>query len=66
MLIQDQGDCQNKKMYINVVLNAWPKIVSVVEKLTWDECVAVSSLFSKVSLEFVLGVKHVLKSSIVP
>ena len=66
VLIQEQGDCQSNKMYLNVVLNAWPRIVSVVEKLTWDEFVAVSAVFSKVSLECVLGVKHVLKFPIVP
>ena len=66
VLIQDQGDCQSKKMYLDVVLNAWPRIVSVVEKLTWDEHVAVSAVFSKVYLECVLSVKHVLKSPIVP
>ena len=66
VIIQDQGDCRSKKMYLDAVLNAWPKIISVVEKLTRDECVAVGAVFSKASLECVLGVKHVLKSPIVP
>ena len=64
VLIQNKPDCQSKKIYLNVVLNAWPRIVSVVEKLTWDEHVAISSVFSKVSIECVLVVKHVLKSPI--
>ena len=66
VLIQDQCDCQSKMMYLDIVLNIWPRIVSVVENITRGECVAVGAVFSKVSLEYVLGVKHALKSSIVP
>ena len=66
VLIQDQRDCRSKKMYLNVVLNDWPRIVSVVEKLTQNEHVSISAVFSKVSMECVLVVKHVLKSPIVP
>ena len=47
VLIQDQGDCQSKKIYLNFVLNAWIRIVSVVEKLIWDEYVAVSAVSAK-------------------
>ena len=47
VLIQDQGDCQSKRMYLNVVLNSCPSIFSVVEKLTWDECVAVGAYSEK-------------------
>ena len=51
MLVEDQGDCLSQKLYLNVVIYTWPRLFSMFEKVTWDECVAVDfELISKQSI----------------
>ena len=66
MLVEDQGDCWSQEVYLNVVIYTWPRLFSMVKKVTWDECVAVGEVVSKVSLECFLLVVHILNCTIAP